>query len=371
MRLSEHLLHEWDVRVTLDPSAALAPDGAAHVIGNLGPIVAFAGKPTGGSDTVVIATTEPEGQWAVDHHPRRGELRPHRHVGPGPRHHAHRSARAPGLRPPLAGAHAGVGRGRRRDVAPGSGRRSPASDQGPWRRSPAMPESETSFYSAARQLDQESTRWPPTATRSSRPTPTPAAATSSTASTSTRSTATTSTPGAGKYKNPFKDLRDTDLRVRNWDDDRRDADQLADGVVGEVDLPEHRAAVLPELRAVRRAAQARRVRAPPRRHPAPTTAGWSTSAPASPSGAPASARSSSTTSTTPSTTSTGSRSNGLRGGVLLPDRRPRREVGRSRSTTRSTTRCGPRIQDLDIPVNLHSGTGSPDYGRYAATPAAA
>ena len=32
----------------------------------------------------------------------------------------------------------------------------------------------------------------------------------------------------GQYKNPWKDLRDTDLRVRNWDDDRRDADR-ADG----------------------------------------------------------------------------------------------------------------------------------------------
>src|SRR3954463_1522436 len=40
-----------------------------------------------------------------------------------------------------------------------------------------------------------------------------------------------------KYKNPWKDLRDTDLRVRNWDDDRRNADQLADGVVGEVIFP--------------------------------------------------------------------------------------------------------------------------------------
>ena len=40
-----------------------------------------------------------------------------------------------------------------------------------------------------------------------------------------------------KYKNPWKDLRDTDLRVRNWDDDRRDADQHADGVVGEVVFP--------------------------------------------------------------------------------------------------------------------------------------
>ena len=41
----------------------------------------------------------------------------------------------------------------------------------------------------------------------------------------------------GQYKNPWKDLRDTDLRIRNWDDDRRDADQLADGVVGEVIFP--------------------------------------------------------------------------------------------------------------------------------------
>ena len=41
----------------------------------------------------------------------------------------------------------------------------------------------------------------------------------------------------GQYKNPWKDLRDTDLRVRNWDDDRRDADQLRDGVVGEVVFP--------------------------------------------------------------------------------------------------------------------------------------
>ena len=41
----------------------------------------------------------------------------------------------------------------------------------------------------------------------------------------------------GKYKNPWKDLRDTDLRIRNWDDDRRDADMLAEGVVGEVIFP--------------------------------------------------------------------------------------------------------------------------------------
>ena len=40
-----------------------------------------------------------------------------------------------------------------------------------------------------------------------------------------------------KYKNPFKDLKDTDLRVRNWDGDRRDHDMNTDGVVGEVIFP--------------------------------------------------------------------------------------------------------------------------------------
>src|SRR5262245_32583826 len=41
----------------------------------------------------------------------------------------------------------------------------------------------------------------------------------------------------GQYKNPFKDLKDTDLRIRNWDTDRRNHDQEADGVVGEVIFP--------------------------------------------------------------------------------------------------------------------------------------
>jgi predicted TIM-barrel fold metal-dependent hydrolase len=40
-----------------------------------------------------------------------------------------------------------------------------------------------------------------------------------------------------KYRNPFKDLKDTDLRVRNWDGERRAADQNADGVVAEVLFP--------------------------------------------------------------------------------------------------------------------------------------
>ncbi len=40
-----------------------------------------------------------------------------------------------------------------------------------------------------------------------------------------------------KYKNPFKDLKDTDLRTRNWDGELRDSQQNADGIVGEVLFP--------------------------------------------------------------------------------------------------------------------------------------
>ena len=73
-------------------------------------------------------------------------------------------------------------------------------------------------------------------------------------------------------------------------------------------VPQHRAAVLPGVRALRRAAEAGGLRAAPGRASTPTTGGWSTSAPAGPSGGPASARSSSTTSTTRSPTPPGSRS---------------------------------------------------------------
>jgi predicted TIM-barrel fold metal-dependent hydrolase len=40
-----------------------------------------------------------------------------------------------------------------------------------------------------------------------------------------------------RYKNPFKDLKDTSLRSRNWDGELRDAQQNADGIVAEVIFP--------------------------------------------------------------------------------------------------------------------------------------
>jgi predicted TIM-barrel fold metal-dependent hydrolase len=59
--------------------------------------------------------------------------------------------------------------------------------------------------------------------------------------------------------------------------------------------------------------------------------------------------------------------NGLRGGVLLPTVAPDVKWVKPLYDPIYDP-IWALIQDLDIPLNLHSGTGSPDYGRYAATP---
>jgi predicted TIM-barrel fold metal-dependent hydrolase len=170
----------------------------------------------------------------------------------------------------------------------------------------------------------------------------------------------------GKYKNPWKDLRDTDLRVRNWDDERRDADQLSDGVVGEVLFPNtvppfYPGFVLfagppkPEDYEHRRAGiQAHNrwlvdfcARKPAQRagigqiflndiDDAIADATWI-------------------------------KENGLRGGILLPNVAP--DVKWVKPLYHPDyDRLWAALQDLDIVVNLHSGTGSPDYGRFDSVP---
>ncbi len=170
----------------------------------------------------------------------------------------------------------------------------------------------------------------------------------------------------GQYKNPWKDLRDTDLRVRNWDDERRDRDQLSDGVVAEVIFPNtvppfYPGFVLfagpprPEEYAHRRAgikAHNRWMRDFCDRKPhqragigqfflndidhAIEDATWI-------------------------------KENGLRGGVLLPTVAP--DVSWVKPLYHPDyDRLWAALQDLDVPVNLHSGTGSPNYGKFASVP---
>ena len=76
----------------------------------------------------------------------------------------------------------------------------------------------------------------PITTRSSPPTVTPAPATRRTASTSRRGTSTTSTRGARNTATRSRDLRGN-RRLRNWDDELRNSQLEADGIVGEVVFP--------------------------------------------------------------------------------------------------------------------------------------
>ena len=171
----------------------------------------------------------------------------------------------------------------------------------------------------------------------------------------------------GAYKNPWKDLRDTDLRVRNWDDDRRDADQLSDGVVAEVIFPNTVPPFYPgfvlfagpptaeeyELRRAGIHAHNRWMvdfcgRQPERRagigqfflndvDDAVADITWI-------------------------------KEQGLRGGVLLPNVAPDVKWVKPLYDP-AYDPIWAAIQDLDLVLNLHSGTGSPNYGKYAAVPA--
>jgi uncharacterized protein (TIGR03083 family) len=65
MRLNEHLLHEWDVTVSVDPAATLAEDGTALVVDNLELIGRFTAKPNGDPGTIIVATSDPDRSFAV------------------------------------------------------------------------------------------------------------------------------------------------------------------------------------------------------------------------------------------------------------------------------------------------------------------
>lgn len=165
----------------------------------------------------------------------------------------------------------------------------------------------------------------------------------------------------GTYRNPFKDLRD-DRRVRNWDSDVRWEHQQSDGVVAEVIFPntvppffpsfvlfaqppkpddyEHR---LAGIRAHNRWLVDFVAEAPERRagigqiflndiDDAIEDATWI-------------------------------KEHGLRGGVLLPNVSPDVKWVKPLYDP-EYDRLWKHLQDLELPVNVHGGTGAPDYGNY-------
>ena len=170
----------------------------------------------------------------------------------------------------------------------------------------------------------------------------------------------------GQYKNPWKDLRDTDLRVRNWDDDRRDSDQFADGVVGEVLFPNTVPPFYPGF--VLFAGPPKPEEYERRRAGIQAHNRWMLDFQERRSSQRAGIGQVFLNDVDHAIEdATWIKESGLRGGVLLPTIAP------------DVTWVNPiydpgydplwaALQDLDMPVHLHGGTGSPNYGRYASTP---
>jgi len=65
LRLSEHVVHTWDVEVVWDPFAELADDAAAVMIDRLAMVAGFAGRPTGAEAEVQVELLRPERRFTV------------------------------------------------------------------------------------------------------------------------------------------------------------------------------------------------------------------------------------------------------------------------------------------------------------------
>jgi uncharacterized protein (TIGR03083 family) len=66
MRFSEHAVHTWDIAVTLDPAATLAPDAVALLVDTLDQLVARAGKPDGKQRKVRVLTSDPDRRFTLE-----------------------------------------------------------------------------------------------------------------------------------------------------------------------------------------------------------------------------------------------------------------------------------------------------------------
>ncbi len=169
-----------------------------------------------------------------------------------------------------------------------------------------------------------------------------------------------------KYKNPWKDLRDTDLRVRNWDNDRRDADQHADGVVGEVVFPNTVPPVYPGF--VLFAGPPKPEDYAHRRAGLQAHNRWLVDFCASRPGTRAGIGQIFLNDVDDAIEdATWIKEHGLRGGVLLPNVAPDVKWVKPLYDPYYDPLWA-ACQEMDIPVTLHGGTGSPDYGKYASTP---
>jgi predicted TIM-barrel fold metal-dependent hydrolase len=165
----------------------------------------------------------------------------------------------------------------------------------------------------------------------------------------------------GRYKNPFRDLGDN-RRFRNWDNEMRNSQQEADGIVGEVVFPNTVPPFFPSFVLFAPPAKPEDYQhrlAGIRAHNR-WLVDWCGEFSARRAGigqiflndvddAIADAR--------------WIKEHGLRGGILLPNVAPDVKWVAPLYDP-AYDRLWAVCQDLDIPLNAHGGTGSPDYGRY-------
>jgi len=66
LRLSEHAMHSWDIAVTLDPAARVAPDAVDLLVDRLPLMVGFTGKQAPAPVAVAVTTAGPERDFTLD-----------------------------------------------------------------------------------------------------------------------------------------------------------------------------------------------------------------------------------------------------------------------------------------------------------------
>ena len=167
----------------------------------------------------------------------------------------------------------------------------------------------------------------------------------------------------GKYKNPFRDLQD-DGRSRNWDNERRNRELEADGVIAEIVFPNTVPPFFPTGALVSRPpgpADFEKRLAGIRTHNR-WLVDWCAAQPHRRAGVGQVFLNDIDEAIKDVTWIA---EHGLRGGVLIPavpDDAKQIEPLYSPSYDRLWAVC----QDLGVVVNQHSGSGSPDYGKYPA-----
>ncbi len=66
MRLNEHALHTWDIEVTIDPTATVPAESAAHIVDNLELIARFTARPTGSTRAIIVRTDQPKRDFSIE-----------------------------------------------------------------------------------------------------------------------------------------------------------------------------------------------------------------------------------------------------------------------------------------------------------------